>query len=547
MKIYEAIANALVEEGVDTVFGLMGDGNLRLLNYWSGDLGQRYYGTRHEAEAVAMADGFARASGSLGVCTVTQGPGVTNSLTALINARKARTPILFMMGDVASFQQGWPQDVDHSALLGAAGIPIVQLGNPATAFSDVLRAIRTARVHGTPVGLNMPTDVQEREWNAWEDETTLPDEPVELVTPAADQLAAAAQVLLDARRPVIIAGRGAVEADCAEELVSIGERVGALFATTLRGKGIFGSREFYIGTAGGLGSNSALQLIGAADVVLVVGAAMNDFTAMRGQLLSESCTAIHCDIDASRVERLTQTEYAFVMDAKQFTQALDAELSATGRRSPGYRARALEQMAGFDPRSEYQPSTEPGMVDPRDLCIRLDELLPADRLVVTDAGHFFGYPVAYVNVPDGRSFICGIDFGSIGLGIGLAMGAAIAKPDQPPVLFAGDGGAMMSLGDLDTVTRYGIPLTIVVMNDAAYGSELQILRLWDLPTELSTFPETDFSAIAESLGITGTTIRSLEDLEALAKEHTWGASAILLDCRISRSVCAAWLEEAFRH
>lgn len=547
MRIYEAIANALAEEGVETVFGLMGDGNLRLLNYWTGELGQAYYGARHEAEAVAMADGFARTSGALGVCTVTQGPGVTNSLTALINARKARTPLLFMMGDVASFQQGWPQDVDHADLMAAAGLPLVSLGDPATAFSDVLRAIRLARTRSTPVGLNMPTDVQEREWNAWEDETSLPDEPVDRVVPDPDQVAAAAEVLLAARRPVIIAGRGAVEADCADALVSIGERVGALYATTLRGKGIFGSREFHIGVAGGLGSNSALQLIGAADAVLVVGAAMNDFTAMRGQLLSESCTVIHCDLDASRVGRLPQTAHPFVADARDFALALDAALAATGRTSPGYRERALEQMAGFDPRSEYQPTTEAGTIDPRDLCIRLDELLPADRMVITDAGHFFGYPVAYLGVPDGRSFICGIDFGSIGLGIGLAMGAAVARPGRPPVLIAGDGGTLMSLGDLDTVARYGIPLTIVVMNDAAYGSELQILRLWDLPTELSTFPDNDFAGIAQSLGIPGRTIRSRDDLEAVAKEHVWGAAPILLDCRISRSVCAAWLEEAFRH
>ena len=120
MKVYEAIAHALQEESVSTVFGLMGDGNLRLLTYWSGDLEQRYYGTRHESAAIAMADGYARVSGDVGVCTTTQGPGVTNAMTALVTARKARTPLLLMVGDVASFQQGWPQDVDHEAIFRAA-------------------------------------------------------------------------------------------------------------------------------------------------------------------------------------------------------------------------------------------------------------------------------------------------------------------------------------------------------------------------------------------------------------------------------------------
>ena len=100
MKIYEAVAHALSEEGVSTIFGLMGDGNLRFLNYWSMDMEQAYFGSRHEAQAVAMADGYARVSGQVGVCTVTQGPGVTNTLTALINARKAHTPLILLMGDV---------------------------------------------------------------------------------------------------------------------------------------------------------------------------------------------------------------------------------------------------------------------------------------------------------------------------------------------------------------------------------------------------------------------------------------------------------------
>ena len=123
MKIYEAVANALVEEGVSQIFGLMGDGNLRLLTYWAVELEQPYYGTRHESAAVAMADGYARVSGKVGVCTVTQGPGLTNTLTALVNARKARTPLVLLVGDVAAFQQGWPQDIEHEAVFRSGRCP----------------------------------------------------------------------------------------------------------------------------------------------------------------------------------------------------------------------------------------------------------------------------------------------------------------------------------------------------------------------------------------------------------------------------------------
>jgi acetolactate synthase-1/2/3 large subunit len=547
MRIYEAVAHALAEEGVDTIFGLMGDGNLRLLNYWTAGMEQAYYGTRHEAQAVSMADGYARVSGRVGVCTVTQGPGVTNTITALINARKARTPVVVLMGDVASFQTGWPQDVDHSALLAAAGVPIVRIQDPTSAFSDVVRALRLARDSRGPVGINLPTDVQEQEWAAFDDDTAVPEFAVESSHFPAEEIQQAAALLLEARRPVVIAGRGAVESDCGAALTEIGDRVGALLATTLRGKGTFGRHEYVIGTAGGLGSNLAVQLIGEADVVLVVGASMNDFTAMRGQLISPTASVIRCELDPERASNLPQTRMAFVGDAAAFVAALAAELERRGETSPGFRPRAKDQMVSFDPRTEFNAVREPGALDPRELCIRLDAALPQDRVVVTDAGHFFGYPVAYISVPDGRSFVCGIDFGSIGLGIGLAMGAAIARPDRPTVMFVGDGGMLMSLGDLDTVARYQIPLSIIVMNDAAYGSELQILRLWDLSTELSVFPPNDFRAVSESLGIASFSVRSEADLEAAVAGIEWGSAPVLVDCTITQNVCAAWLEEAFRH
>lgn len=213
----------------------------------------------------------------------------------------------------------------------------------------------------------------------------------------------------------------------------------------------------------------------------------------------------------------------------------------------GYRPRAAESLTGFGPESEFRKVEEPGVLDARSLVIELDRMLPAERTVVTDAGHFFGYPVAYMRVPDGRAFVCGIDFGSIGLGIGMAMGAAVARPDRPTILFVGDGGLIMSLGDLDTMVRYQIPLAVVVLNDAAYGSELQIIRLWELSEDLSVFPDTDFAATATALGARAITVRTEEDVAGLKAELASLDAPLLIDAKISRTVRAAWLEEAFRH
>lgn len=550
MKIYEAIAHALQENGVESIFGLMGDGNLRLLTYWATELEQGYYGTRHESAAVAMADGFARVSGDVGVCSVTQGPGVTNTLTALVTARKARTPLLLMVGDVASFQTGWPQDVDHDAVFRAAEVPLVHIGDPATAYSDIVSALQQARDRRGPVGVNLPTDVQEQEWDAWQDDTEVPHEPPARAEVVPAQIADLAEILADARRPVVIAGRGAVEAGCSEVLTSIGDRIGAVFATTLRGKGAFGSNPHSVGVAGGLGSNLSATVLGEADVALVVGASLNAFTMMNGTLLSEKCRIVRID-DAQHVaDNDDPRQTCLIADAHDALVALEAELIAREVRVDGYRPRAAEAMRAFRPESEFKAVKEDGAVDPRSLVIAINDLLPAERTVVTDAGHFFGYPVAYVDVGDGRSFVCGIDFGSIGLGIGHAMGAALARPDQLTVLFIGDGGLLMSLGDLETAIRHGGPLLIFVLNDAAYGSELQIIRMWDLAEDLSVFPTTDFAAVAKSLGARVVSVSSEQDIAGLPDalgdlSHLGGVT--LVDCSISRSVRAAWLEEAFRH
>jgi acetolactate synthase-1/2/3 large subunit len=549
VKVFEAVANALSNEDVSEVFGLMGDGNMKLLAYWTSEMEMSYHGTRHESAAIAMADGYFRATGRVGVCTVTQGPGVTNALTALITARKAGSQILLLSGAVAKAQKGWPQDIDHALVYAAAGVPVIQLSDPATPFSDIVRAYRLARSTGGPVAVNMPIDVQEMDWVAWNDEPT--EESAHQTAPltvSTESLRRGAEMLLGARKPIIIAGRGAVESGCEAELVDIAERTGALLSTTLRGKGLFDGNPYLIGIAGGLGTNLCAKLIGEADLALVVGAGMNDFTTMHQTLLADSADVINCDLTPRGLGRPRGELCELPGDAGAVVPLLLAEVVAAGRRSDGYRTREIsDELAHFLPQSEIRVVDDPVYLDPRTLTIRLNEVLPKDRAVVTDAGHFFGNPCTYMAVSDARSFVCGIDFGSIGLGIGHAMGVSVAYPGRPIVLFVGDGGMQMSLGDIETAVRYKLPLIIVVMNDAAYGSEYQIMEWWKMPTELSVFPPMDFAAVATALGARSIAIRTLEHLDGLS-DLALEEGPILLDCAISRKIRAAWLEEAFvRH
>lgn len=544
MKVYEAVANALKECGGRNAFGLMGDGNLRFLNYWVHELGLGYFGSRHESAGIAMADGYVRVSGEIGVATTTQGPGLTNAITALVAARKARSPMVYVVGDVASFQTGWPQDIDHQAVFDAAGVPLIDLRDPAIAFSEAVRAVRLAWEQRGPVGLNLPTDLQELDWDPWTDDssTDLPERDLSLV----GDLDRAAEILTSARRPVVIAGRGTVESGCYPQLLEIGDRIGALFATTLKGKGMFAESPYTLGMAGGLGTNLSATLIGQADVVLVVGAALNDFTTIRQTLLRPGARVVRCDLDPNVATANVSEDCRLVGDAATATSELLAQLAARDVSSTGYRTDdVVEQLGSFRPQDEIVLVHEPGLIDPRELVMVLDELLPEQRTVATDAGRFFGDPCAYMSVPDGRSFVDGISFGSIGLGMGLSMGASVARPDRPTVLYVGDGGMFMSLGELETAVRYGLPLIVVVMNDAAYGSELQISRVWNLPDHLSLFRQGDFAAIASGIGAHSARASSLDEVRSAMAGCDLSLGPFVLDCTINPNISARWLDDAF--
>ena len=549
MKVFESIANALSESGVTDVFGLMGDGNMKLLSYWSNELGLAYYGSRHESAAIAMADGYSRATGKVGICSVTQGPGVTNSITALITARKAGSKVIIFSGDTAAAQKGWPQDINQEAIYSAAGIPVINIENPDSSFSDVLRALQMTHTIGGPVAVNMPLDVQEMEWGAWNDETELPIEEQSVTSVASlIDIQKAFELLKNAKQPVIVAGRGVIESNCEEELLQIASATGALLSTTLRGNGLFSDDPFLLGIAGGLGTNFCAKLVGEADVALIVGAGMNDFTTMHQTLVAPNASIIYCDISPRNLDHNPSNFLKLIGDAKVTVGKLLGLITESKIERIGYRRPELiEELTSVTPESEFTEVFDAPNLDPRQLTIRLNDVLPDNRLVVTDAGHFFGNPCTYMHSPDARSFICGIDFGSIGLGIGHAIGVSVSNRDRPTILFVGDGGMQMSLGDIETAVRYKLPLIIVVMNDAAYGSELQIMDLWGLPTELTVFPRMDFSAVAVAMGARTISISNYDDLDAL-REVSFDEGPILLDCPISRKMRAAWLDEAFtRH
>jgi thiamine pyrophosphate-dependent acetolactate synthase large subunit-like protein len=186
-------------------------------------------------------------------------------------------------------------------------------------------------------------------------------------------------------------------------------------------------------------------------------------------------------------------------------------------------------------------------IDPRTLSVALDEVRPAERTVVIDSGHFMGWPAMYLRVPDPQGFVFTQAFQSVGLGLGSAIGAAVARPDRLTVAALGDGGALMGLSELETVHRLGLGMVIVVYNDAAYGAEVHHFGPDGANLDLVRFPDTDFAALARAAGLEAVTVRRREDLAAVAGWIRQPARpALLVDAKVVPTVVAEWLEEAFR-
>jgi thiamine pyrophosphate-dependent acetolactate synthase large subunit-like protein len=199
-------------------------------------------------------------------------------------------------------------------------------------------------------------------------------------------------------------------------------------------------------------------------------------------------------------------------------------------------------LANYRPDLDFEAQHTPRTLDPRSVGVELDRLLPRDRNVVYDAGNFLQC-ATYVSVPGPAHFKQASDFSSIGMGFGTAMGFAHGDPLRPTVLFIGDGAFLMTLSELETVAREGIPLVVIVMNDCAYGAELHYLKLRDMPISTTQFPDVDYAPVAEAFGFQAATVRTVDELRALAPLLAKPEGPILIDCKINGAVAAGFLTE----
>jgi thiamine pyrophosphate-dependent acetolactate synthase large subunit-like protein len=545
-SVADVVGTTIAAQGVRDAFGIIGSGNLVVTNALARN-GVRFHHARIEGGAVCMADGYARVSGRVGVCSVHQGPGLTNTMTGLTEAAKSRTPLLVLAGETPAAALTSNFRIDQHDLVESVGAIADRVHSPKTAADDAQRAYQRAIIERRPVVLMLPIDIQPQLSGSMHP-TQPPLPPMPAPAPSAAAIEAAADLVAGAQWPAIIAGRGAVLADARDELEALGARIGAILATSAPANGIFTGLPYALGISGGFASPFAAELLPEADAVIVVGASVNHWTTKHGGLIAPDARVLQLDSDARAIGRNRPADGAVLGDANASVRALTDELERRGHFNTGFRTGELaEQIATR--RWQHEPYEDAGTdewIDPRTLTIALNRLLPHGRVVSVDSGHFLGYPSMYLDVPDPRAWVFPNGFQAVGLGLGNAIGAAIARPDVPTVAAIGDGGAFMALPEIETAARLKLMLLVVIYDDAAYGAEVHHFAPMGHDVSLVRFPEADLAAIATAAGAKAATVRNTDDLTVVEEWLVNPHGPLVLDAKVNPTICAEWLEEAFR-
>ena len=524
--VYQSIARATKDHGTQKMFGLMGDANLFMVDSFVRDCGGDFIPAAHEGSTILMAAAYAHVSGNVGVATVTHGPALSNCLTALTEAARGHSPMVVLAGDTPADNPRHLQSIDQRELVKVTGAGFVQLRTPATVCEDVARAFYRARVERRPIVLNMPADFmwQEADYTLQVlDVFTTPGGVAE-----GDILDNAIGMIASARRPLILAGGGAIHAR--DQLVRLADRLEAPLATTLRAKGLFNDHPYNIDIFGTLSTPAAYDLIAKSDCIICFGTALHDFTTDRGKLMKDK-RIVQIDSDPTAIGGGLHPDAALIADAGLTADTIlhwldEAEIPASGFTRELDTASLTAHVAGSGKAPE-------GFVNYVYALDRLEQALPENRVLVTDGGRFMTEVWCRISVPDPRSFVSTVNFWAIGLGLQEAIGAAVAAPDRPVVLFSGDGGFMMGgINEFNTAVRLGLDLIVIIANDSAYGAEHIQFVDRKMDPSLTQFTWPSFAQIAKSLGADGVEVRSNDALEhALAALET-RKGPFLIDLRL---------------
>jgi thiamine pyrophosphate-dependent acetolactate synthase large subunit-like protein len=540
------LARDLAVYGARRCFGLLGTANFKISHALVQE-GVELISARHEGNAASMADAYAKATGELTLVSVHSGPGLTNAITGIAEAAKSRTPLLVLAGDVPTGSVKNNFYFDQTDMVRSVGAVSERIYTPATAREDTLRAATRALRDRQTVVLSLPLDVQHAELATNLPPLALPPAPGRL-HPDPEAVRRIADAVEKAQRPLVLGGRGAVLSDAEAELIALADRIGALLATSACGHGLFAGNPWSLGISGGFSSPVGDEMIAESDLILSFGASLTQWTTKKGKLIAPNATVAQIDVETQKLGYQMPVAIAVHGDAKATVEALLAELSRRGVARSGRRSdRVRERIRSGDNHHFSHPDESTDrFIDPRTLSKAVDAVLPLERVVASDSGHFCGWVPRYLRVPDARASCLAHSFQSVGLGLASTIGLALANPGRLAVLGVGDGGLLMSISDLETAIRLGLRMCILVYNDASYAAEVHYFGRQNMSVDIVQFPDTDFAAIARGFGARAATVRKLADLEPLRAWVNEGAPGVfVVDGKINPNLEADWHAEHF--
>jgi acetolactate synthase I/II/III large subunit len=536
MKVLEALAAAIAGEGIDHVFAVMGDANQDIIVELCEKHGLKYVHAHHEMAAVGMADGYSRFAGKIGLATTTQGPGYTNATTSLVLARLHRSPVLMLAGHASLRDPYNPQGmVDQHAMAKLTTEATVKIDHADTVDYCLGEAFRQLKATKGPFVLNMPQDIQH---------SIVPDEkwtyrPMykakALQPPRSDDVAEAAKIVAGAKRPTILCGLGAAEAKAEPEVRKLAEYLGAPVATTLYAAGFCSQYPLYLGISGGLGSDLTVDTLANSDVMIVVGASLNEWTTHFGKILENGKKIIQIDDRQDAFGWFARIAVGLEADSKVAVAALLDRLKEGGKPA---RQPDAETAQNIKQRKPPTISYDDGKwVDPRRVARYLEDKLPKqERILVFDGGHSAMVTCQAMSSPSADNWALGLDFGAIGQGLSIALGACFARPNKRVTHLTADASFMMNVADFHTAVSHNLPLTVFVLNDNAVGQERHDLVHKGFPTKYAEIAQPDFEKLAVGFGAKGFRVNRPEDFGEIDKALAVENGPVVVNVRINGDV-----------
>jgi len=520
LKGAEILMHCLEKEGVDVVFGYPGGAVLPIYDALY-DSPIRHILARHEQGAVHAADGYARASGKVGVCIATSGPGATNLVTGIATAYMDSVPLVCLTGQVASSLIG--KDAFQEADITGITLPITKHNYQLERTEDLERIMREAfyiaRTNRPgPVVVDLPKDLMAKVIDFEESNEGVSIRGYRVMKGVnTGQIISAAEVINQAQKPVIYAGGGVIASEAAAELKEMAEKCKIPVTTTLMGMGAFpGMNYLSLGMLGMHGTRYANYAIGECDVLIAVGVRFDDRVTGKIQTFAPNAKIIHIDIDAAEIGKNMAVHIPIVSQAKEALQALLPRLEAREEMSEWH------QIIGRwkDDFPLRYGECEAGRIMPQHIVEKIYDLTQGDGIITTEVGQNQMWAAQYYQYKEPRSFLSSGGLGTMGFGFPAAIGAKIACPDKTVIDIAGDGSIQMNIQELGTAVQYKLPIIICILNNHFLG----MVRQWQglfyegrySYTDMSHQP--DFVKLAEAYGAVGMRITRPEDVEGALQE-----------------------------